>query len=262
VAEKRMFAKTVVESDAFMDMPQSTQLLYFHLSMHADDDGFVNSPKRIMREVGCKDDDLRLLVTKAFIIPFETGVIVIKHWRLNNFIRSDRYKKTDYIELLDRLEVKDNGAYTLKNGIENSGIPNDNQRYTQNRLDKIRVDKSSIDYIQPEATSSSAQKQADCSPIFISLSLISGKDYNITTTSVNALKPLYPAVDVESELRKMAGWLLGNPKNRKTERGIMRFITGWLAKAQDRAKSSQPQRSANPFLEDLQKSLQNGEEPF
>jgi hypothetical protein len=96
MAERRMFAKTIIGSDAFLDMSQSTQALYFHLAMRADDDGFVNSPKSIMRLVGCNDDDLRILSAKKFIIPFESGIIVIKHWRIHNYIAKDRYTETKY----------------------------------------------------------------------------------------------------------------------------------------------------------------------
>lgn len=122
MAERRMFAKTIVDSDAFLEMPLSTQALYFHLGMRADDDGFVNSPKKIMRTVSCSDDDLKLLIAKRFIIPFESGVVVIKHWRIHNYIRSDRYKPTSYTEEKALLKLKENNAYTL---IEPLGIPSD-----------------------------------------------------------------------------------------------------------------------------------------
>ncbi|HFM7009733.1 TPA: hypothetical protein ACG9XD_003061, partial [Enterococcus faecium] len=89
-----MFAKTIIDSDAFLDMPLSTQALYFHLSMRADDDGFINNPKKIQRMVGCGDDDLKLLMVKRFILVFESGVIVIKHWKIHNYIQKDRYKPT------------------------------------------------------------------------------------------------------------------------------------------------------------------------
>jgi hypothetical protein len=112
MAERRMFAKTIIDSDAFLDMPQSTQLLYFHLAMRADDDGFINNPKSIMRNVGCKEDDLKLLAAKKFILPFESGVIVIKHWRIHNYIQKDRYHGTKYKEELDQLKLDENGAYT------------------------------------------------------------------------------------------------------------------------------------------------------
>ena len=144
MAERRMFAKTIIDSDAFLDMPHSTQLLYFHLSMRADDDGFINNPKKIQRIVGCGDDDLKLLIMKNFIIPFESGVVVIKHWRIHNFIRTDRYKETVYQEERAMLETKENKAYTLRQPL---GIPNDNQMETQVRLgkDRLELGKDSID---------------------------------------------------------------------------------------------------------------------
>lgn len=113
MAERRMFAKTIIDSDAFLEMPATAQMLYFHLAMRADDDGFINSPKRIMRMIGSGDDDLKLLIVKRFIIPFESGVVVIKHWKIHNFIQSDRYKETAYLEEKSRIRVKENRAYTL-----------------------------------------------------------------------------------------------------------------------------------------------------
>lgn len=112
MAEKRMFTQKIIDSDAFLDMPLSTQALYFHLNMRADDDGFVNNPKRIQRTVGASEDDLKLLIAKRFLICFENGVIVIKHWRMHNTLKNDRYKPTQYQEEYALLEVKDNRAYT------------------------------------------------------------------------------------------------------------------------------------------------------
>lgn len=120
MAERRMFAKTIIDSDLFLDMPLSTQCLYFHLSMRADDDGFINNPKKIQRMIGCNDDDLKVLISKQFIIPFESGIVVIKHWKIHNYIRSDRYKETIYLEEKSNLIITQNKEYEL-------GIPNDNQ---------------------------------------------------------------------------------------------------------------------------------------
>lgn len=113
MAERRMFAKTIIDSDAFIDMPLSAQALYLHLSMRADDDGFVNNPKRIQRMIGAADDDMKLLVAKSFLIPFENGIVVIKHWKVHNYIRSDRKKQTVYSDEMALLEVRENGAYEL-----------------------------------------------------------------------------------------------------------------------------------------------------
>jgi len=141
MAERRMFAKTIIDSDAFIDMPLSTQALYFHLSMRADDDGFINNAKKIQRMIGASDDDLKVLLMKRFILPFDSGVVVIKHWKIHNYIRNDRYKPTIYAEERALLELKNNGAYTEA---ETIGIPSGNQMVyqmdTQDRLGKDRLE--------------------------------------------------------------------------------------------------------------------------
>lgn len=111
MAQRRMFSPDIVKSDAFLDMPISTQALYFHLGMNADDDGFV-SPRRVIREIGVADDDLKILIGKRFVLPFENGVVVIKHWKINNLVRKDWYKETQYVEQKSQLKTKENGAYS------------------------------------------------------------------------------------------------------------------------------------------------------
>ena len=144
MAERRMFAKTIIDSDAFLDMPLSTQALYFHLSMRADDDGFINNPKKIQRMIGALDDDLKLLIAKNYIIPFESGIVVIKHWRIHNYIQKDRYKPTVYAEEKEFLKLKENNAYTLDTECIHDGYSLE----TQVRLGKDRLDKNniSVDY--------------------------------------------------------------------------------------------------------------------
>ena len=146
MAERRMFAKTIIDSDAFLDMPMSTQALYFHLSMRADDDGFINNPKRIQRMIGASEDDLKLLIAKAFIITFDSGVVVIKHWKIHNYIQSDRYKPTVYAEEKALLDVKKNKAYTLNNEcIQDVYITDTQDRLGKDRLGKDRLGKDNID---------------------------------------------------------------------------------------------------------------------
>ena len=111
IAEKRMFSKKIIDTDWFMDMPASSQNLYFHLSMRADDDGFVSSPKRIIKLIGATEDDYKILISKRFIIPFESGVCVITDWRINNYLRNDRYTETVYKEEKDSLILNENGKY-------------------------------------------------------------------------------------------------------------------------------------------------------
>lgn len=138
MAERRMFAKTIVTSDAFLDMPLSARCLYFTLGMFADDDGFVNNPKSIMRQVGACTDDLNLLLLKRFIISFDSGVIVIKHWRIHNYIRNDRYKETKYIEEKSTLMLDEKGAYTEADTI---GIPLVSKMDTQDRRGEEKIGK-------------------------------------------------------------------------------------------------------------------------
>lgn len=148
MAERRMFAKTIVTSDAFLDMPLSARCLYFTLGMLADDDGFVNNPKSIMRQVGASQDDLNLLLVKRFILAFDSGVIVIKHWRIHNYIRNDRYKETKYMEEKSVLCIDEKGAYTEKDDlvyqVDTVGIPLVSKMDTQVRLGKASLGKASL----------------------------------------------------------------------------------------------------------------------
>lgn len=122
MAERRMFSQKIVESDAFTDMPLSAQVLYFHLNMNADDDGFVNNPKKIARSITATEKDLKILTEKRFLISFPSGVVVIKHWKMHNSIKMDRYKPTEYQEEFSLLYIKKNKAYT--ENPEHAGIVN------------------------------------------------------------------------------------------------------------------------------------------
>ena len=149
MAEKRMFTQKIIDSDAFLDMPLSAQALYFHLNMRADDDGFVNNPKRVTKLVSASEDDLKILLIKRFIIGFSSGVIVIKHWRMHNTLKSDRYHPTDYQEEFAQLGIKPNKAYTENPALPDSPVePEWNQNGTMMEpeiredlgLDKSRED--------------------------------------------------------------------------------------------------------------------------
>jgi hypothetical protein len=134
MAERRMFAKTIVLSDEFLDMPTSTRCLYFTLGMFADDDGFVNNPKSIIRQIGASVDDMNILIAKKFIIMYEDGVIVIKHWRINNLLRADRHQQTKYVEKLNELYIDEKGAYT-------QNVENAVKRIGEKKVELIEVDK-------------------------------------------------------------------------------------------------------------------------
>jgi hypothetical protein len=126
MAQKRMFTMKIVDSDAFLDMPLSTQCLYFHLNMRADDDGFIGNPKKIMRMIGASEDDLKILLAKRFLLIFEDSVVVVKHWWMHNTLAKDRYHETSYTDEKALLKIKDNKAYTLgPEGQEIKPIEND-----------------------------------------------------------------------------------------------------------------------------------------
>ena len=140
MAGRRMFTDKVVESDAFTDMPLSAQALYFHFNMEADDDGFVNNPKRICRSLGASEDDLKILIGKRFLLSFESGIIAIKDWRMHNLLRKDRYTETLYKDEKNMLILKENGAYTeADNQMATTWQPNDNHLATQVSISKASI---------------------------------------------------------------------------------------------------------------------------
>lgn len=148
MAKKRMFSIDIVGSDAFLDLPYSAQCLYFQLGMRADDDGFVGNPKTIQRIAGTKASDLELLVKKRFLLQFPSGVVVIKHWKINNDIKKDRYSPTVYTDELQMLSIKENKAYTERNAnvstLDTEPGQNVSALDTQYSIDKNRLDKDSI----------------------------------------------------------------------------------------------------------------------
>jgi len=140
-----MFSLDIVDTDRFLDMPLSAQSLYFHLGMRADDDGFVASPRKITTLLGAAPDDMKILIGKGFVIPFESGVCVITDWKQNNFIQKDRYKPTIYLEERDRLLIRENGSYALR-------IQNGSRLDPQISIDQYSVDQYSTEQQQPEKT--------------------------------------------------------------------------------------------------------------
>lgn len=238
-----MFAKSIIDSDFFLDMPQSTQLLYFHLSMRADDDGFINNPKSIMRNVKCNEDDLKLLVVKQFIIPFESGVVVIKHWRIHNYIKSDRYKSTIYQEEKSCLSLENNtyimsGTTVEPERIQKGTIMEPEWNHVGTEVDtqvrdRVRVSKGKI--IDSKGTYCTEPENSASVPAAVIELILNDKSlYPITQQDINGWIEIYPSVNILQELRKMKGWLDSNPTKRKTKQGIKRFINSWLSREQDK----------------------------
>ncbi len=174
MGNRRMFSLSVVDTDKFIDMPVSARLLYYELAMRADDDGFVSSCKKIMRMVGCSEDDFKLLIAKNYLIYFESGIIVITHWKMHNYIPKDRYRKTIFQEEYGKLQ-KENDVYTLSDTLciqdvyntDTECIQVDNNLYTQDKLskDKLSKDKLSKDNIRDMSTCVDAQIHLDCQAV-------------------------------------------------------------------------------------------------
>lgn len=147
-----MMSKSIIKSDTFLDMPATTQNLYFHMLLDADDDGFINAPKSIMRMIGAKDDDMKVLSAKQFVIPFESGVVVIKDWKIHNYIQNDRYKPSTLPER-DLLNIQKDKTYTLKNDVSSMDtkciqpVSIGKDRLGKVRLGEDRIGKDSIDIL-------------------------------------------------------------------------------------------------------------------
>ena len=239
MANRRMFSKDVVETDKFLNMPLTSQALYFHLGMEADDDGFIASPKKVQRAVGCTEGDLKHLASCGYIIPFENGVIVIADWSVNNWIRPDRKRDTRFPELLRILNIN-NGVYYLGGSCQ----PHDNQlpavSHTEDRLGKDRLGKDSIelnkDNINKDNILPSVRTSDSETGIYMILN--DGSFYDVSTEKLAMWKQAYPELDVERELYRMASWCDANPTKRKTRRGIEKFINGWLIRSQKEQLSS------------------------
>ena len=167
MANKAIFSKTIIDTDAFLEMPATTQNLYFHLNMHADDDGFIGNPKRIGRMIGASDDDFKILIAKKFIIVFESGVIVIKHWRIHNTLSKMRYKETSYLDEKSQLLIKENNAYSLDEGkpLDDSRLVEMGKRQVRRTVDEqetnLSKDKLSKDKLSKDKPSKKKSAKAD-----------------------------------------------------------------------------------------------------
>lgn len=232
MAERRMFAKTIIDSDAFLDMPLSAQALYFHLSMRADDDGFINNPKKIQRMLGCAGDDLKLLIAKRFIIPFESGIVVIKHWKIHNYIQKDRYKETVYRQEKMMLETKGNKAYTIAPPLDTECIQAGYNADTQVRLGKVSTDKDSIGESE-EPTKPVCHKYGAYENVLLS------------DDDLNKLKAEFPS-DWESRIERLSEYIASTGKKYKNH---LATIRSWARN--DKVKQPKEKLNERPRLDDL-----------
>lgn len=209
MAERRMFSKAIIDSDAFLDMPTSTRLLYFDLSMRADDDGFVNGPKKIIRMTGASDDDLRILIAKNFIIPFDSGVIVITHWKINNYIQKDRYKKTIYQNEKALLSENENKEYVL----DTACIQGVHSMDTQ-----VSIGKSKDSIGESKATATKVAK----------LTLGEFENVQLSQVELEKLKNRWSPEQVTNMIENLSSYLVNN--TRKKYKNHYAVLLTWLKK--------------------------------
>ncbi len=231
MAERRMFAKTIIDSDAFIDMPITARLLYYDLAMRADDDGFVNSPKKIMAFVGAKNDDINLLIAKKFILAFENGIIVIKHWRIHNYIRKDTYKKTPYQDEFNQLFLDENNAYSLSKKSDCQRTVDEPS--TQVRLGKDRLGKVSIDNSAPKVAKSLKHKYGEYNHVLLTddeLSKLKEKfnDYE------NKIKNLDEYIEMKgAKYKNHYLTILKWARNEKSDKKVIKVEYGKINKKQN-----------------------------
>ena len=237
MAERRMFAKTIVTSDAFLDMPPSARCLYFLLAMLADDDGFVNAPNSIMRQAGATLDDMKLLIIKRFVLTFESGVIVIKHWKIHNLIQKDRYKETTYLEEKAMLTLDDKNAYTEADSIVYPEcIQPVSNMDTQVRVGKVSTGQDSVGKdIEEDATPPPHRSKR-----FIPPTVDEVRDY--CQERGNCVDP-QRFVDYY----RSNGWMVGKTKMKDWKAAVRTWEQ--REKSQNRPQSG---RSSNPFLDMLE----------
>lgn len=233
MAERRMFAKTIIDSDAFLDMPMSARLLYYDLSMRADDDGFVNSPKKIMRIVGATQDDLSILAIRKFIIPFESGVVVIKHWKIHNYIRKDTYNETKYKEEKATLSYDENNAYTQRAELSQQRVLPVDGQLTQDRLgkDSIELVKDSIGEREKASPSSPARHKYG-----------SYKNVLLSDEDMDKLKDEFPT-DYTDRIERLSAYIAQSGKSYKNHLAVIR---NWARR--DSEKAAETEKCGNPFL--------------
>lgn len=238
MAERRCFSNKIVGSDAFLEMPLSTQALYFQLGMNADDDGFVNSPRRLVRYVGASEDDFKLLIAKRFILYFEEGVVVIKHWRMHNSLKNDRLKMTQYPEIAARLYIKDNKSYTdspfdggvslyeakiaMLPAVDSKWIPNGFQMDSQKKGSKVEKKITEVNPTEEEveAVDSSSDKRLD---------YLGGIGKGVVFLSQDQMDSLLEKLDVvefDYYVGKLADFIIAHPS--ATIKSHYKTILKWI----------------------------------
>lgn len=246
MAERRMFAKAIVLSDAFLDMPMSARCLYFTLAMLADDDGFINSPKSIMRQCGSTTDDMNILIAKRFVLTFKSGVVVIKHWRIHNLIQKDRYRETKYLEEKSQLVLDGNKAYTeavsdvYPECIQDVSTPEPQVRLGKDSLGKVSVGEDSIEFDADINVGHKPPKPTRHKYGLYENVLLTDEDYR-------KLQEEFPH-DYSERIERLSEYMASTGKPYKNH---LATIRNW-AKKDSLKKQAKPAKSSNPFLDMLE----------
>ncbi len=233
MAKRRMFSLQIVDTDAFLEMPVSSQLLYFHLAMRADDEGFIGNPRKIVRIVGSNEDDFKVLVAKRFLLTFDSGVVVIKHWLIHNTIRMDRFNETTYEKEKKELKLNKNRGYTE---LATNWQPNDNHLVPQVKLSKVNLSKVK------------RERVAKATP----------QTLEIDNSIIEKLKEKgFPDELVKLEIKKfMSYWTEPNQKGKQRWQGqkffdVNRRIATWFSRIAETYNKTQSFKSKNINLDNL-----------
>ena len=266
MAEKRMFSSNVIDSDAFLDMSPTARLLYYDMGMRADDDGFIDSPKKIMRIIGASDSDLKELIDNGFVLRFESGVIVIRHWYVNNRVRRDTYHETIYTEEKSRLLLEKNNVYQLRNDSVTDTLQTRDEigsqiRGGEDRIDKDRLGKDRLGEGCACVREESSEIQADCltppsneEDVFVYFPTSKG-EVPITYKDVDNLDKKYNgAVDVKAEILACAANARSKPNSTNTwEYAVacwiartLRFKSADSVESENRKMGTRNHRSMEP----------------
>lgn len=219
MANKRMFSIDVTETDTFLEMPLTAQALYFHLAMRGDDDGFVSNPRSIMRVTGCSENDLKTLAESGYIITFRSGVIVISDWKVNNYLRGDRYKPTTFQNELSMLTETSNKRYVLESDSQRStvGIPNSNQMETQYSIEKNRV------VVDTATTATGSRTDSDLAEIVQHFQEVIGVFPRSALNKLQCWREVYPAEIIHAAIDEAA------ESNVRRWRYVDGVLKGWQA---------------------------------
>lgn len=237
MADRRMFTKKITNSDAFLEMSSAAQALYFHLNQEADDDGFNNQIQAAMFRAHASIDDLKVLLMKNFIIRFESGVIVIKHWRMHNTLRKDRYNPTNFQDELSLLNVKDNGAYTL---VEDHGCHMVANPVPQVRLGKDSIGEDSIGEVNIPEDKSSSRTQKHKSGEY--------KKVLLTDAELEKLKAEYGTVLTDKAITHLDEYI--EMKGYKAKNHYL-CIRKWVINAVNEKERKNPKQSTTNFYDDM-----------